>query len=54
MIYLKELVMGLRQVVYGDDIKIWRDIVGDNDQFILKRDIDNLFNWSITNQMQAQ
>ena len=43
---------GTELVMYADDTGIWREIVGDNDQFILQKDIDNFFNWSITNKMQ--
>ena len=43
---------GTNLVMYADDTKIWREILCDNDQFILQKDIDNLYNWSITNKMQ--
>ena len=42
---------GTNLVLYADDTKIWREITCENDQVILQKDIDNLYNWSITNKM---
>ena len=38
--------------LYADDTKIWREINYSSDNFALQRDIDNLYNWSITNKMK--
>ena len=37
-------------VLYADDTKIWREILCDDDQLILQKDINNLYNWSIKNK----
>ena len=38
--------------LYADDTKIWREILCDNDQIMLQRDIDSLHKWSIENIMK--
>ena len=43
---------GTELILYADDTKIWREIVCDEDQFLLQKDIDNLFQWSISNKMK--
>ena len=30
-----------------DDIKIWREINVSNDHFVLQKDINNFFSWSV-------
>ena len=37
--------------LYADDTKIWREIVLDQDQIFLQKDIDNLYQWSDVNKM---
>ena len=42
---------GTNLELYADDTKIWREIICDNDQTILQKDIQSLFNWSVKNLM---
>ncbi len=42
---------GTNIALYADDTKIWRIIDYFDDHFILQRDIDNLFAWSVKNKM---
>ena len=42
---------GTEVVLYADDTKIWREILCDNDQLILQKDIDKLYQWSVNNMM---
>ena len=37
--------------LYADDTKIWREILFDQDQYILQKDIDSLYQWSVVNKM---
>ena len=43
---------GTSIALYADDTKIWREILCDEDQIILQRDIDSLHKWSIENMMK--
>ena len=43
---------GTELALYADDTKIWREILCDNDQKILQKDIDSLYKWSVDNMMQ--
>ena len=43
---------GTNIALYADDTKIWREILLDEDQFILQQDIDKLYKWSFDNKMK--
>ena len=43
---------GTNVALYADDTKIWREVNYSCDHFALQNDIDNLYNWSITNKMK--
>ena len=42
---------GTNIALYADDTKIWREINLSNDHFVLQKDIDKLFSWSVANKM---
>ena len=43
---------GTNITLYADDTKIWRDIHLSSDHFLLQKDIDKLYTWSIANKMK--
>ena len=45
------LSTGTNSALYADDTKISRHILSDADVYILQKDIDYLYDWSIKNQM---
>ena len=42
---------GTNIALYADDTKIWREIKGFSDHYIIQNDINRLYDWSIRNRM---
>ena len=47
----KAIGPGTDIALYADDTKIWREIILDQDQISLQKDIDNLYQWSTENKI---
>ena len=43
---------GTNIALYADDTKIWREILGYPDHYIIQNDIDRLYDWSVRNRME--
>ena len=43
---------GTNIALYADDTKIWREISGYDDHYVIQNDINRLYEWSVKNQMR--
>ena len=56
VLFINDITTGLSSgtniMLYADDTKIWREMVKDEDYYIIQRDIDYLLDWAMRNKMK--